>query len=152
MTSKKKCYLAGGWFGPEQKENIDKLEAVLDSRSNWIDLASPRRIFVCPPDAPQDVQKATFEGNIHHIKTADFLIVATLGKDPGTLWESGYAFAVNRPIVYFFAGLPKGTKFNLMLAKSGIKVCSSFEQLEDYLDRCKAAGEMLVEPYDKEIE
>jgi hypothetical protein len=39
-----------------------------------------------------------------------------------------------------------------MLAKSGVKVCTSFEQLEDYLERSKAAGEMLYEPYDKEIE
>jgi len=39
-----------------------------------------------------------------------------------------------------------------MLSRSGIKVCTSFEQLEDYLDRCAQAGEFLYEPYDKEIE
>jgi hypothetical protein len=64
--------------------------------------------------------------------------------------ECGYATALKKPIVYFCQGLT-GT-FNLMLSRSGIKVCTTFEQLEDYLDRCKAAGEMLYEPYDKEIE
>jgi hypothetical protein len=39
-----------------------------------------------------------------------------------------------------------------MLSRSGIKVCTTFEQLEDYLNRCKAAGSMIYEPYDKEIE
>jgi hypothetical protein len=39
-----------------------------------------------------------------------------------------------------------------MLSRSGIKVCTTFEQLEDYLERCKAADKMLYEPYDKAIE
>ena len=39
-----------------------------------------------------------------------------------------------------------------MLARSGIKVCTSFEQLEDYLDRCFTAETLIFEPYNKEIE
>ena len=31
-------------------------------------------------------------------------------------------------------------------------VCTSFEQLEDYLDRCFADGDLICEPYDQEIE
>jgi hypothetical protein len=70
----------------------------------------------------------------------------------GTIWEAGAAFALDRKIVYFCENLPPGSKFNLMLSRSGIKVCTTFEQLEDYLNRCKAAGAMIYEPYDKEIE
>lgn len=151
MSKKFKLYIAAGWFSPAQKSNLDKVENVVD-KLDWIDVISPRRIFVCPPDAPKEVQDETFSGNLHHIKTSDFLIVCSLEKDPGTIWESGYAYANNVPIVYFHEGLPKGAKFNLMLAKSGIKVCTSFEQLEDYLGRCYQAGELLHEPYDKEIE
>lgn len=146
------CYLASGWFSPDQDKQLTKLEAVFDSRSDWIELASPRRIFICPPDAPQDVQENVFAGNVHHIKTSDFCLVNTTYKDIGTVWESGAAYAYGTKIVYFCENLPPGAKFNLMLAKSGVKVCTSFEQLEDYLDRCKAAGEMLNEPYSKEIE
>jgi nucleoside 2-deoxyribosyltransferase len=148
----KKIYLASGWFNPVQAEELTKLERIFDERSEHFDLASPRRIFVCPPDAPKSVQDETFSGNLHHIETADFLLVNTRDKDIGTIWEAGYAHAVKRPIVYFCAGLPEGAKFNLMLARSGIKVCTSFEQLEDYLDRTIETGELPYEPYDKDIE
>ena len=147
----KKIYLASGWFNPTQAEELTRLEEICDSRA-WIDLASPRRIFVCPPDAPKETQDATFDGNLHHIKTADFLIVNTRDKDIGTIWEAGFAFANDVPIVYFCGGLPPGAKFNLMLARSGVKVCTSYEQLEDYLDRCFEAGSLLEEPYSDAIE
>ena len=39
-----------------------------------------------------------------------------------------------------------------MLARSGIKVCTSFEELEDYLDRVIDADEFINEPYSEAIE
>jgi len=150
-SNMKKIYLASGWFNPTQAEELTRLEEICDSRA-WIDLASPRRIFVCPPNAPKETQDATFDGNLHHIKTADFLIVNTRDKDIGTIWEAGYAYANEVPIVYFCQGLPQGAKFNLMLARSGVKVCTSFDQLENYLDRCFELGQLINEPYDQEIE
>lgn len=150
--NRKKMYLASGWFNPTQDAELTKLEKIMEARSEWIDMTSPRRIFICPPDASREVQDATYHGNLRHIREADFLVVNTRDKDLGTIMECGYATAFNKHIIYFCAGLPAGAKFNLMLSRSGAKVCTSFEDLEDYLERCKAAGEMLVEPYDKEIE
>ena len=147
-----KVYLASGWFNNIQAEELARLETIFDDRANFFDLASPRRIFVCPPDAPKSVQDETFYGNLRHIQQSDFLLVNTRDKDIGTIWEAGYAHAYGKPIVYFCAGLPEGAKFNLMLARSGIKVCTSFEQLEDYLDRTIEVGELPDEPYDKDIE
>ena len=146
-----KVYLAAGWFNPVQAEELDRLEEICDSRE-WIDLASPRRIFVCPPDAPKETQDKTFLGNLEHIATADFLLVNTRDKDIGTIWEAGFAFALRKPIIYFCAGLPEGAKFNLMLARSGCKVCTSFEELEDYLDRSWSQKQLILEPYDQAIE
>jgi len=148
----KKIYLASGWFNPIQAEELTNLEGIFDSRSDHFELASPRRIFVCPPNAPKEVQDETFSGNLHHIETADFLLVNTRDKDIGTIWEAGYAFAFKKPIIYFCAGLPEGAKFNLMLARSGIKVCTSFKQLEEYLDRVASTGELPIEPYADAIE
>lgn len=148
----KKIYLASGWFNPTQDAELTQLEKIFDDRAEHFELASPRRIFICPPNAPKEVQDETFEGNLHHIKTSDFLLVNTRDKDIGTIWEAGYAFAFDRPIVYFCAGLPAGAKFNLMLARSGIKVCTSFEELEDYLDRTINSGELPIEPYADAIE
>ena len=147
-----KVYLASGWFNNIQAEELARLETIFDDRANFFDLASPRRIFVCPPDAPRSVQDETFTGNLHHIETADFLLVNTRDKDIGTIWEAGYAYAHKKPIVYFCAGLPEGAKFNLMLARSGIKVCTSFEQLEDYLDRTIEEELLPLEPYSDSIE
>lgn len=147
-----KLYLASGWFSPAQDEQLTKLEAIFDNRNDWIELFSPRREFVCPPDATLDVQEKTFQGNIDHIRNADFCLVNTSFRDIGTLFEAGSAYAYGTPIVYFCEGLPPNANFNLMLSRSGIKVCTSFEQLVDYLDRCKAAGELLVEPYGGNIE
>tara|TARA_B000000557_G_scaffold257736_1_gene251374 strand:- start:461 stop:910 length:450 start_codon:yes stop_codon:yes gene_type:complete len=148
----KKIYLASGWFNPTQDAELTQLEKIFDDRVDHFELASPRRIFICPPGAPRSVQDETFSGNLHHIETADFLLVNTRDKDIGTIWEAGYAYAHKRPIVYFCAGLPEGAKFNLMLARSGIKVCTSFEELENYLDRTIETGELPIEPYSDEIE
>tara|TARA_R100000773_G_C4186035_1_gene93784 strand:- start:404 stop:853 length:450 start_codon:yes stop_codon:yes gene_type:complete len=148
----KKIYLASGWFNPTQDAELTQLEKIFDDRADHFELASPRRIFVCPPGAPRSVQDETFSGNLHHIETADFLLVNTRDKDIGTIWEAGYAYAHKRPIVYFCAGLPEGAKFNLMLARSGIKVCTSFEELENYLDRTIETKELPIEPYSDEIE
>ena len=147
-----KVYLASGWFNPTQAEELTMLENIFDNRSDHFELASPRRIFVCPPNASKSVQDETFEGNLFHIKTVDFLLVNTRDKDIGTIWEAGYAYAFNKPIVYFCAGLPSGAKFNLMLARSGIKVCTSFEDLEEYLSRVIETKSLPLEPYDKSIE
>jgi len=148
----KKIYLASGWFNPIQAEELTNLESIFDSRSDHFELASPRRIFVCPPNAPKEVQDETFSGNLHHIETSDFLLVNTRDKDIGTIWEAGYAHAFKKPIVYFCAGLPQGAKFNLMLARSGVKVCTSFSQLEEYLDRVISTSELPNEPYTDAIE
>jgi len=148
----KKIYLASGWFNPVQAEELTRLEQIFDDRSDYFNLASPRRIFVCPPNAPKEVQDETFDGNLHHIKTSDFLLVNTRDKDIGTIWEAGYAFAFDKPIIYFCAGLPDGAKFNLMLARSGIRVCTSFEQLEDYLDRTIESDKLPIERYSDAIE
>ena len=147
-----KVYLASGWFNSIQAEELSRLESIFDVRNNFFELASPRRIFVCPPNAPKSVQDETFTGNLHHIETADFLLVNTRDKDIGTIWEAGYAYAHKKPIVYFCAGLPDGAKFNLMLARSGIKVCTSFKELEDYLDRTIEEEILPLEPYKDAIE
>jgi len=148
----KKIYLASGWFNPTQAEELTRLEKIFDDRAEHFKLVSPRRIFVCPPNAPKSVQYKTFNGNLFHIEEADFLVVNTRDKDIGTIWEAGYAYAMHVPIVYFCAGLPEGAKFNLMLARSGVKVCTSFEELENYLGLVIETGAFPFEPYDKQIE
>lgn len=143
-------YLASGWFTPEASKDVDELEKILDSKG--FDVFSPRREFVCPPTATKEVQEATFKGNIKHIHGANWVLVNTRDKDMGTIFEAGVAYENGAKIVYYCKGLPEGAMFNLMLSRSGIKVCTSPEQLEDYLDRCLEAEDALYEPYGGTIE
>lgn len=143
-----KVYLASGWFTPKALEEVEALEVLLADLG--LDVASPRKIFICPPNAPLDVQKDTFKGNVDHIRTADFVLCNTRDKDMGTIFEAGVAYNANVPIVYFAQGLTGN--FNLMLAQSGVKVTTSYDELRDYLTRSIEAGKPLFEPYYGRIE
>ena len=80
------------------------------------------------------------------------MLCNTRNKDMGSIFEAGYFNCLEKPIVYFCDGLPDGALFNLMLAASGIKVCRSLPELDDYLARCTASEELIVERYQGEIE
>ena len=70
----------------------------------------------------------------------------------GTIFEAGYFNCLEKPIVYFCDGLPEGAQFNLMLAASGVKVCRSLKEFDDYLSRCTDSGDLITERYQGEIE
>lgn len=146
-----KMYLASGWFSPAAAAELDQLEEYFGELEG-VDMAAPRQIFVCPPNAPKEVQDQTFEGNLDHIESADFVFVNTRDKDIGTIWEAGYAYALGKPIIYYCAGLPPNAKFNLMLARSGVKVCTSLEELQEYIGRCLNDRVLHVEQYNMAIE
>jgi hypothetical protein len=139
-----KCYIASGWFSPEWEKEVESIKATLDSVG--CKYFSPKDFFVCPPDATADVQQATYDGNLRHLHECDWMLCNTRNKDMGTIFEAGYF----KGLVYFCDGL-RGN-FNLMLSRSGVKVCTSIAELEDYLTRSQAAGELLVEEYSGRIE
>lgn len=153
-------YVASGWFDPEWDKELTEIRDTLLKYD--LDVFVPRDFFVCPPDASKETQIATYNSNIEHLKKADFLVANTRNKDMGTIFECGYFRAwsdvlqslgfPSKPIIYFASCLPKGAQFNLMLSRSGIKVCTSIKELDDYLARCVEAGELLVEEYDGRIE
>ncbi len=143
-----KVYLASGWFTPKALEEVEELENLLGELG--LNVASPRKIFICPPNAPLDVQKDTFKGNVEHIRTADFVLCNTRDKDMGTIFEAGVAYNADVPIVYFAQGLTGN--FNLMLAQSGVKVTTSYEELREYLSRCIEEKKVIFEPYYGRIE
>jgi nucleoside 2-deoxyribosyltransferase len=145
-----KAYLASGWFSPEWNEEVTQIrDTILNA---GFEAFVPRDFFICPPDAPEDVQQKTYDGNLEHLDSCEFMVCNTRNKDMGTIFEAGFFSALDKPIIYFCQGLPAGAKFNLMLARSGVKVCTTFEELEDYLVRSRELGEFIVEPYGGNIE
>jgi len=145
-----KAYIASSWFNPVANQEVNDIIEALST--NNFSFFSPRDFFVCPPSADLETQKSTYEGNLYHLHKCDFMICNTHGKDMGSIFEAGYFKAIEKPIIYFCVGLPEGATFNLMLAQSGIKVCTSVDELSDYLHRCESAGELIFEPYYGSIE
>lgn len=142
------AYIASSWFNPTAFQEVEDIkQALTDAGFGYF---SPKDFFIAPPTADRATQKATFDGNIEHLNRCEFMVCNTHGKDMGTIFEAGYFNCLGKPIVYFASGL-KG-QFNLMLAQSGVKVCTSIPELRDYLVRCRTANQVIEEEYTGLIE
>jgi len=126
-----KCYIASGWFSPEWLQELEDIKSCLDDLG--LSYFSPKDENLCSPDSSVSFQDAVFNGNIKGMEDCDWMICNTRNKDMGSIFEAGYFHKLNNPIVYFCAGLPPGAQFNLMLAASGVAVCTSLEDLRRYL-------------------
>ena len=112
-----KVYFAAPFFTPEQIEREEWLIYML--RMAGFDVFSPRENILLSPNATQEEREKAFRDNIHEINNSDLVFAVTDGKDMGTIWEAGYAYGVNKPIVYYNETLGPEGKFNVMLAQSG---------------------------------
>ena len=145
-----KCYIASGWFSPEWLEELENIKSTLDDLS--LEYFSPKDENLCKPDDNESTQDQIFNGNIKGMEECDWMICNTRNKDMGSIFEAGYFHKLGKPIVYFCAGLPAGSQFNLMLAASGLTVCTSLNQLKSYLRDCKGSGNLLMIRYQGKIE
>lgn len=112
---KKKIYLAGGWFSPEQEEEHTRIYNLIKDE---YEVFNPKLASLVKPDSTQDKMTQTLLGNLDAIQNADIVLVISDRKDMGTIWEAGYAYANQKPIVYYAETLGNRS-FNLMLAKTG---------------------------------
>jgi nucleoside 2-deoxyribosyltransferase len=145
-----KVYLASGWFSPEWLEEVENIKSVFDEFG--ISYFSPKDENLCDNDASESMQDQIFSGNIKHLHECDWMLCNTRNKDMGSIFEAGYMNCLNKPIVYFCDGLPPGAQFNLMLAASGLSVCTSLKQLRSYLKDCIGSGKLVEARYQGEIE
>jgi len=135
-----RAYLAAGWFSDAQEQR--RLEVIDALRHAGIDFYSPKDEMLYIPGETSGIE--VLNRNIKEIRSADFVIASTEGKDMGTVWEAGYAFAIGKPVVYYFLG--RG-KFNLMLAASGTAVCDTAKVLRTYLKAVKTHDCVIPMPH-----
>ena len=64
---------------------------------------------------------------------SDTMIANTAAKDPVAVALAGYAYGSGAKVVYLCEGLPPGSQFNLMLAKSGVAVATTQAEADEYL-------------------
>ena len=145
-----KCYLASGWFSPEWLEEVENIKTVLEKHN--LDYFSPKDENLCQPDDSESFQDQVFSGNIKNLHVCDWMLCNTRNKDMGSIFEAGYFNCLEKPIVYFCDGLPPGAQFNLMLAASGIKVCTSIHELDEYLSTSCNENRLLIDRYEGKIE
>ncbi len=144
-NSRIKIYICSGFFNEDQNK---KLSTMLTAcKELKLDIYSPRDDFLYIPGKtdPQEV----FEENLKQIKQSDMLLVSTAGKDMGALWECGYAYALNIPLVFYY---PDKGVFNLMLSQSARAVLTTNKKLYEYLSTIKDTNLVHTVKYTGELE
>lgn len=120
-------YFASPFFNPEQVEREERMIAHL--RSQGFKVFSPKENCHLDAKASQSSREDVFKANCKAIDSSRAVFAVTDGKDVGTIWEAGYAYGTNKPVLYFAETLGDN-KFNLMLAQSGKDVFLSQDEVK----------------------
>jgi len=126
-----KVYTAGGWFNLLQLCAMKDIEAILDA--NDIEFFSPRLDNKGIPSMSDEEWQDVYQRNIDELHHCDIVIASTENKDMGTIFECGYATAINKPVIYYAPNL--SGDFNLMLAKSAWAVATTPGELHDFASK-----------------
>ena len=125
-TFKYDFYLASPFFNSVQNEREDSVKAIL--RHIGFKVYSPKEDCVLSHNSSLSERQRVFDDNVDAIYNSRAVFAITDEKDMGTIWESGFACGINKPVLYFAESL-QGSPFNLMLAHSGRAVFTSRDQL-----------------------
>ncbi len=139
-----KVYIASGWFSNEQE--AARIKILNASHKAGFEVYSPKDHGLYVPG--QSTPSAIFTTNIAEIIICDAVVASTVGKDMGTVFECGFAFSLNKPIIYFW----EGKSLNLMLSESGYFVAKTEQDLYDYLLLSKNSGSFRSHEYTGDIE
>ena len=123
-------YIASPFFNDEQNAIVDRVEEILAHYN--LTFFSPRSMNRLEPYELHDKEKRyeTFMKNLETVEDCSFMIAIPHNKDMGTVFEAGYAFARNIPMIYYAPFLDKKASFNLMLAESGEFIVRESEDLD----------------------
>lgn len=119
-------YFASPFFNPEQVEREERMIAHL--RKLGFRVFSPKESCHLDAKSSQQSREEVFSSNCNAIRKARAVFAVTDGKDMGTIWEAGYAYGINKPVIYFAETLGNN-QFNLMLAQSGRDVFTSQKEV-----------------------
>jgi nucleoside 2-deoxyribosyltransferase len=130
-----KIYVAGPFFNQQQLDTLTAVEAELEKHDN-IELFRPRdstasakklnKDIGAGKDPSQETRHNVFLDNVNNIDDADLVVAIIDGRDIGTIFEIGYAYGINVPIITY---TNEGFGMNLMLAESTLAHCKGLDQL-----------------------
>lgn len=131
FSKKYDFYLASPFFNDEQIKREETIKKTL--RGYGFSVYAPREHGIVGSLASQEAVTSTFNSNVEAINNSRMVLAITDGKDMGTIWEAGYAYGNNIPIVYYAETLGNNP-FNIMLSESGVGI------FKDYTSLCKACN------------
>ena len=131
FSKKYDFYLASPFFNDEQIKREESIKKTL--RGYGYKVYAPREHGIVGSLASQEAVTSTFNSNVEAIDNSRMVLAITDGKDMGTIWEAGYAYGNNIPIVYYAETLGNNP-FNIMLSESGVGI------FKDYTSFCKACN------------
>ena len=125
MEKKNRVYLAGPFFSDNQVKRLDEIQDLLAANKTIGDIFRPGKDdYTAAEFGSFEWQTAVFKHDINNINVSDVVVAMLdykieeneLEPDSGTMWECGYAFANNVPVI----GVRNMTDepLNLMLAGS----------------------------------
>lgn len=126
-----KAYIAAPFFNPEQIETVERIKRLLDDLGVAYFSPKDECMFVKGKTKPKDI----LDMNVDAIRSCTFMIAVTEGKDMGTLFECGYAYAIKQDVIYYWDNDNPELKFNLMLSASGYEVAQNMGELEGAIVR-----------------
>jgi Nucleoside 2-deoxyribosyltransferase len=108
MSKQNRIYLAGPFFSDQQVKRLDEIQALLEKNPTVGDIFRPASVEYTNAELGSfEWQTAVFKHDINNINNSD-IVVAMLDyklednefePDSGTVWECGYAFANNIPVI-----------------------------------------------------
>lgn len=135
-----KIYAAGPFFSKEQLATMETVEAVLEQFDD-VEIFKPRDGAAAAKKLNKDIgagkdpsaqtRHDVFRDNVDNIVDADLIVCVTDGRDTGTTFEMGAAYAWGVPIITF---TNEGFGLNLMLAEAVLAHCQGSDQLRDAVD------------------
>lgn len=125
----KSIYIAGGWFDEQQENALRTIINTLQHNKSVNTLFIPMEHQAEAEEFSQPWQDLTFRSDIAGIQNSDILL-ATLTDNPdtGTIWEMGYAYGINKPVLAYNTK----TSLNLMPAKGTLYFIDNINDLEHF--------------------
>lgn len=145
---KKKIYFAGPFFNTDQ---IEEHSRIYDLIKDDYDVFNPKLAGIVATSDTADRMVNILLGNINALNECQLVVAITDRKDMGTIWETGYAYACKKPIIYYCETLGNNP-FNLMLAKTGLVARNEEELLKLLNDESSWFFRNYREQYKGEIE
>lgn len=137
---KKNIYLASPFFNEKQLMIEQEVYRLLEENDTVGYVFEPRLHQDTNEFSSQPWRNNTFMSDINQIKLCDIVVAVvdftTVGNevipDPGTVWEMGYAYALNKPFI--IVSYDKIEKLNLMIERSYTKLFNGHDEMQQLKD------------------